>query len=249
MNSLLISAAVVLAGACVAVSGAAAGDAEAPARPLPAAVGRAPGDGPATVMPWLCLERCGNASTIALNVAQLRTHAALLNDASFEAYDLAPNGSLVNNGFSAVAPALASAGLRTWAMITTVDIYRLRSTFAQPAGGDGFIAQAARECAARRFSGFNIDFEPCQDKRTAHVCNSHDAAAYAAWLGRLAAALHGAGCALQVCAASWSPFWNYTLVRRPRSPRSPRNPRNPHSCTRRARGAALTRAASACVAI
>ena len=84
------------------------------------------------VMPWLCLERCGD--DINAEMAEIEAHAKQLNAVSYEAFDLglAADGvtpTLINNNFTVVWPKLRELGLKTYPMITTVDINKLRALF------------------------------------------------------------------------------------------------------------------------
>ena len=49
-------------------------------------------------MPWLCLERCGD--NVANDLAQLKLHASNLTAVSYEAYNVAEDGSFINNNFT-----------------------------------------------------------------------------------------------------------------------------------------------------
>jgi hypothetical protein len=95
------------------------------------------------VMPWMCLERCDD--DIPANLAEIKAHASVLIATSYEAFDLgvAPDGktpTLIDNNFTRVGPELTSYGLKTYPMITTVDINKLRVLFSNVSVGflDGF---------------------------------------------------------------------------------------------------------------
>jgi hypothetical protein len=64
-----------------------------------------------TVMPWMCLERCGDDSAaIAAEMNQFATNKTTLNVASFELFNLGPNSTLVVNNFTNVAAPLKALG-------------------------------------------------------------------------------------------------------------------------------------------
>ena len=84
------------------------------------------------IMPWMCLERCGD--NIPAELAEIKAHADVLTAVSYEAFDLglAPDGktpTIIDNNFTHVGPELKSYGMLTYPMITTVDINKLRILF------------------------------------------------------------------------------------------------------------------------
>lgn len=158
-----------------------------------------------TVMPWMCLERC--SENWQQDIKDVESHASDLGAISFEAYDLGSDSALIDNGFANVNPQLKSAGLLTFPMITTVDIYKIRALAQNPTP---FITAAIAAARTHSFSGFNFDFEPCQSKSTKDLCTNADAQAYAGFLTRFSDAAHAQGLQVSVCAASWSPFFNFT---------------------------------------
>ncbi len=71
----------------------------------------------------------------------------------------------------------------------------MRQVFGDP---DPFIAASLQYAVAWNVTGFNCDWEP-----TSQAATPADAAAYAVFLSRWAAALHGIGKELNVDAAAW----------------------------------------------
>lgn len=56
------------------------------------------------VMPWLCLERCDD--NITNDLAQLSEHYQALSAVSFESYDVAADGGLLDDHFTVVDPGM-----------------------------------------------------------------------------------------------------------------------------------------------
>jgi len=112
-------------------------------------------------------------------------------------------------------------------MITTANIDRLRTLFAND---QSFISTAVAECVKQNYTGFHIDFEPCQDahptcKRILFVSivlffifnfclagTAQDAQAYAGFLDRFAKALHAQNKTINVAIASWNVFWDFKVL-------------------------------------
>ena len=164
------------------------------------------------VMPWLCLERCGDtAAEIAADVAQFQDHA-ILNVASFELYNLGPQSTLVVNNLTRVATPLNKMGVLTLAMVSSYPyppqfLSYMREVFANPGP---FIDAVVASAAANGLSGINVDWEPpSSDKPTAQ-----DAADYAAFLDTLAKALHAHGLLVTVDVATWSAIWDLAAIGR-----------------------------------
>lgn len=168
------------------------------------------------VMPWLCLERCGDTSAeIAAEVAQVGSnepapYTGVINAASFELYNLGPDSALIVNNLTRVAAPLKAAGALTLAMVSSYPyppafLSYMRQVFANP---QPFIDACVKAAADVGLSGFNIDWEPpSSDKPT-----PADAAAYAAFLDRLAKALHAHNVLVTVDIATWSAIWNMTAI-------------------------------------
>ena len=166
------------------------------------------------VMPWLCLERCGDsASTISAEVAQFSAHREL-NWASFEMYNLGPGSTLIKNNLTAVAAPLRAAGAATVAMVSSFPyptnfVATMREVFAAP---QPFIDAVIAACEREGLSGVNIDWEPPSNAnpKATHA----DALAYAAFLDTLAAALqaHSPPLIASVDVATWSPIWDLQAI-------------------------------------
>jgi hypothetical protein len=72
------------------------------------------------IMPWICLERCGDNSTdIAAQLHQFAVNGSVLNAASFEDYNLGANSQLIKNNLTQVALPLKKLGISTWAMVSS----------------------------------------------------------------------------------------------------------------------------------
>ena len=112
------------------------------------------------VMPWLCLEVCGNnASAIAADVAQV---GGVVNAASFELFNLGAGSRLITNNLTAVAAPVRAAGALALAMVSSYPyppafLAWMREVFAAP---QPFIDAVVAAAAAHNLSGVNIDFEP-----------------------------------------------------------------------------------------
>jgi hypothetical protein len=163
------------------------------------------------VMPWLCLEVCGDsAKQIAADVAQVVGAPSVFNWAAFESYNLGPNSSLVRNNLTNVVSPLKAAGVVTLAQVSSfpyppIFLTWMREVFANP---QPFFDACVAAAAAQGFAGFNIDWEPpSSDKPT-----EADAAAYAAFLNGLAHALHAHELLVTVDVATWSKIWNLTMI-------------------------------------
>lgn len=166
---------------------------------------------PKIAMPWLCLERCFNATTsdIATQIATLKQNQDIIDSVAFEQFNLGPNSTLLlNSDLSPVAPALAALGFRTYAMVSSFPyppefITWLRSLFADP---DPFISQCVAAAQEFNLTGFNLDFEPETG------ATPQDAAAYAVFLRDFSAALQKENLSVTVDIASWNALWNLTLL-------------------------------------
>jgi len=162
--------------------------------------------GTRTVMPWMCLERCGE--NVQADLQQiLKLGPKVVPRVSIEAYDLDYSGNLKDNGFSKVGPKLHNAGILVEPMITTANIKKMRDLWNNM---DKFISQAVAEAKKQKswMVGYNIDFEP----EGGDTPTEADARKYAAFLDKLAIALHDAGFTLTVDIAGWSPVWDHSLL-------------------------------------
>lgn len=164
------------------------------------------------VMPWMCLERCGDtADDIAFQLQQLATNTSVFTGVAFEDYNLGPNSTLVKNNLTQVAPAIKQLGLQRWAMISSYPyppqfLTWMRQAFAAP---QPFIEACLAAARAADLTGFNVDWEPVSGSG-APTPTPQDAADYAAFLTTLADALHAESFQLSVDVATWSPIWNFT---------------------------------------
>lgn len=161
------------------------------------------------VMPWMCLERCGaTPADIANSLKAIAEHVDSLSAVSFEMYNLADNSQLVVNNLTRVHRELTALGLETYAMVSSYPyppqfLDWMRDLFANP---QPFISACVSEAVKHNITGYNIDFEPTVNAQPADTVN------YAAFLTKLADALHTNGKKLTVDVATWNPLWNYTLL-------------------------------------
>eukprot|EP01100_Stratorugosa_tubuloviscum_P000240 TRINITY_DN104_c3_g2_i1.p1 TRINITY_DN104_c3_g2~~TRINITY_DN104_c3_g2_i1.p1 ORF type:complete len:278 (-),score=129.90 TRINITY_DN104_c3_g2_i1:153-986(-) len=161
------------------------------------------------VMPWMCLERCGDTqSQIVQQLDDISNNKLYLSAVSFELYNLGPQSTLVVNNFTNVLPYIKSTGLESYAMISSYPyppdfLDWMHQLFQNP---QPFIDTCIKEAQTRGFTGFNVDFEPTT------TATNQDAQDYANFLTKFANALHQVGKKLTVDAATWNPIWNYTLL-------------------------------------
>ncbi|KAH3757243.1 hypothetical protein Pelo_10973 [Pelomyxa schiedti] len=153
------------------------------------------------VMPWMCLERCGE--DITSDMEQIFQYRDTLSAVSFEDWDLGYGGTLVNNGFTSVNSKIQAMGLQAFPMITTANLEKLRELFVDTSS---FISDAVKYAVDYGYTGYNLDFEP-EDTAT-----NDDAISYAKFLTDFSNALHAQGVQVQVDIASWNLFWNFTLI-------------------------------------
>jgi len=161
------------------------------------------------LMPWMCLERCGDDDNkIGEQLKEIFVHRHELTAVSFELYNLAAQGQLVVNEFADVGPIIKAMGLETFPMISSFPyppefIDWMRYVFKNPLP---FIDQVIRELKKRGFTGINVDWEPTV------AGTAQDARDYANFLTTFANALHKENLKVGVDVATWNPVWNYTLL-------------------------------------
>jgi len=176
----------------------------------PAAAGR-----PAflEVMPWHCLERCGDdAKDIAFGFWQHAVNRSVLTTASFEAHDLAQDGTVrPSPNLTRVGPAgvFPLVGARAVSMISSYPypswiLDAMRKAFAR---ADAFAADLVAIARADGLQGFDFDIEPADTKGFPQP-TAADAADYVAFLNTVADALHAQGLTVGVCVATWSKIWD-----------------------------------------
>jgi hypothetical protein len=171
-----------------------------------------------SVMPWLCLERCGASSEqIASDVQQILQHTDVFDRVSFELYNLGPDGQLITNSqLSPVGPKFVASGVASFPMVSSFPyppqfLSWMRSLWSHPDVGDRFIASAVSACQQNGWSGLNIDWEPV-DQPGAPNATAQDGLDYAAFLNHMAAVFHQHNLELTVDIGSWSPIWNMTAL-------------------------------------
>lgn len=163
------------------------------------------------VMPWFCLERCGDSSSdIANEYWQLAVNTSTFTGVAFEDYNLGQNSLLIKNNLTQIAAPVKALGLQRWAMVSSYPyppqfLNWMRQVFQNPTP---FISACLKAAAVESLTGFNIDWEPQSgDNPTAQ-----DAADYAAFLTTFSDAMHSHGILTSVDVATWSDIWNYTLL-------------------------------------
>jgi len=158
------------------------------------------------VMPWMCLERCGE--NIDADLAEvLRLGPSVFPSVSIEAYDLDFGATIKDCGYSRVGPQLTNAGIMVQPMITTANIKKLRDLWEDPQGFVNKAMDVARKNKAW-ISGFNIDFEPEGGEDPTH----EDAVNFANFLDMFGKALHAEGFHLTVDIANWSPLFEDNIL-------------------------------------
>jgi hypothetical protein len=168
------------------------------------------------VMPWLCLERCGDASAdIAAQLAQLGdpAHRGDFTAASFELFNLGPNSTLIVNNLTSVYAPLNALGLQTFAMVSSYPyppefLTWMRQVFAAP---QPFIDALVAAVLAAKITAVNIDWEPTSGAG-APVMTKQDPVDYANFLDVLSLALHEHGILVSVDVATWSDIWDLKLI-------------------------------------
>jgi len=158
------------------------------------------------VMPWMCLERCGE--DIDTDLAEiLRLGPSVYPVVSIEAYDLDWGATITDCGYSRVGPQLVNAGIKVQPMITTANIDKIRQLWDDI---PGFIDKAMAIAIQNKdwISGFNIDFEPEEgDPPT-----ENDAWNFANFVDLFARALHKEGMTLTVDIANWCTLFDDDLL-------------------------------------
>jgi hypothetical protein len=163
------------------------------------------------VMPWMCLERCGNttAAQVMKHIDQIVANSDIISAVCFERFNLGPNGSLViNSNLTNVAPILRKHNFTTVAMVSSWPYPHdfldwMRSVFADP---EMFSIRLAAALVNEGIDGVNIDWEPTVD------ATAQDAADYAKFLASLRGILALFGKFVSVDVATWNPVWNFTQL-------------------------------------
>jgi len=158
------------------------------------------------VMPWMCLERCGEKIDDDL-AGIIKAGPTVFPAVSIEAYDLDYGASIKDCGYSRVGPKLVENGIYVHPMITTANINKLRDLWKNP---KGFIEQAMAVARnnSKWITGFNIDFEPENGDPPTH----DDAVNFANFVDLFAKALHAEGFYLTVDIADWCTLMEDALL-------------------------------------
>jgi len=165
------------------------------------------------LMPWMCLERCGDNSTdIQYQIQQLTVNISKFTGVSFEDYNLGPNSTLIKNNLTQVASLIPNT-LQRWAMVSSYPyppefLYWMRDVFANP---QPFINSCLAAAQTENLTGFNIDWEPTSGNG-APTPTPEDTINYSQFLHTFSQAMHQHGLLTSVDVATWSPIWNYTLI-------------------------------------
>ena len=168
------------------------------------------------VMPWLCLERCGDSSAdIAAQLAQLAdpAHGKDFTAASFELFNLGPNSTLIVNNLTSVSSKINALGLQTFAMVSSYPyppefLTWMRQVFATP---QPFIDALVAAVLAAKITAVNIDWEPTSGSGAPKL-TKQDPIDYANFLDVLSLALHQHGILVSVDVATWSKIWDLQLI-------------------------------------
>ena len=158
------------------------------------------------VMPWMCLERCGEKIEQDL-AGILEAGPSVFPFVSIEAFDLEFGANISDCGYSRVGPKLVEKGITVLPMITTANIKKLRSLWENPKNFVDTAVAIARN-NSKWISGFNIDFEPEGGDDPTHS----DAENFAAFIDMLGKALHAEGFLLTVDVANWCALFEDDLL-------------------------------------
>ncbi|KYQ89114.1 hypothetical protein DLAC_10349 [Tieghemostelium lacteum] len=158
-------------------------------------------------MPWMGLER--TQENITSDLEQIEQYSTFLTAVSFERFNLGSNSQLIVNNFTDVQEPIQSKGLWTLPMVSTCCpwgrpevIEWVRELAANP---QPFINEAIQHALDEGFTGYNLDIEPLNG-------TSEDAELYSQFLDQFATELHSIGKILTVDVASYTEFWNFTLI-------------------------------------
>lgn len=168
-----------------------------------------PIEGKKRVMPWMCLERCGDTKEdIDDQLKQIHDRKILLSGVSFELYNLGPNSSLLINNLTSVGPTIKKLNLETFPMISSYPyppefLDWMRQVFKNP---ENFFNQAIDQLKQTGFTGYNVDWEPTSK------ATKQDALDYANFLDSFAKKLHSVGAKLNVDVATWSDIWDWNAL-------------------------------------
>jgi len=179
--------------------------------PAAAALGAPPSR---LVMPWMCLEDCGfSKAQIAAQLQQLAT-PGVFTDASYEDYDLSPEGLVTKfSARSRVSGDVAALGLGSHAMIVSWFTNSTRAALAAPEAFVASVVSLILDVERSNVTALNLDFEPNGAANPpGPEPTPADAVAYAAFLNVVADAMHARGVKVGVDIATWSPFWDYSLL-------------------------------------
>jgi len=158
------------------------------------------------VMPWMCLERCGEKIESDL-AGIIQAGKSVFPSVSIEAYDLDYGATIKDCGYSKVGAKLVENGIHVQPMITTANINKLRDLWKDP---KGFISQAmgVAHNNSKWITGFNIDFEPEGGDDPTH----DDAVNFANFVDLFGKALHADGFYLTVDIANWCALFEDDLL-------------------------------------
>jgi hypothetical protein len=164
------------------------------------------------VMPWMCLERCGDSSAeITAEIEQFRVNRSTFTDVSFELWNLGPNSTLIVNNLTKVSSELTSLSLGTWPMISSYPyppdfLLWMRQVFATP---QPFFDSVIADAKAIKATGVNVDWEPTS---AGPKVTKQDAIDYANFLDQFAVEAHNNGLQVSVDVATWSDIWDLKLI-------------------------------------
>ena len=166
-----------------------------------------------SIMPWMCLERCGsNATEVQRQINTLAKYPTIINRVSYEWWDLGPSGTLINNGFTDPAPQLRAQipTVQYYGMVTTVDLTWIREVIYNATNAANFITKISQHAVTRGMAGINFDWEPNTDG------NATDAQAYAEFFYQARkTAFHAtnySNLTISVDVGSWNQLWNWSAL-------------------------------------
>ncbi|KAM9978971.1 hypothetical protein ACTFIZ_000292 [Dictyostelium cf. discoideum] len=160
-----------------------------------------------SVLTWMGLERTNE--NITSDLEQILSLTQILDSVAFERFNLGANSTLIVNNFTDVQYPLQRSGLKTLPMVSTccpfgrpevIEYARQLINNPQP-----FIDSAIQHAIDEGFDGWNIDIEPVG-------ADEQDSIGYAKFIDLFAQQLHQHNKTLTVCAATWTPFWNLSLL-------------------------------------
>ena len=163
-----------------------------------------------SVMPWMCLERCGfNSSQVMDHVATLKRHRHIIHRVAYHWMDLQADGTFSSPGWTDVGPALREFGVETYGMLTSWSLPGIRQVIYNTTAATQLVTNLARAAVREGMAGINFDWEPMHQP-----ANATDAKHLADFfvLARKVAfhATNGSSLKMTLCISTWNHIWNYS---------------------------------------